>query len=268
MNGVDEPVDVIPARGMPGTLPQYPGVAAACPCAASRLHLSSRLSWIVWTLPSPAVWSASILAGRCRRAPVRSAPTVLRRRCAARVARPRSRMSCCCPTRSTRPMKSLAAPAASSLALTRTTPGAGVTMAFLDSGFYPHPDLTRPEPHLVLCGCYRRATGRESQLQQAAYHQLARLDDLLCGSRQRLYVRAALPGHRQPGKPGAGQDRQPGGGIREADIQRALDWVLNNHSAFNIRIVNISLGGDHPANGKLSELDRLVEEAVGVGWWW
>ncbi len=56
-----------------------------------------------------------------------------------------------------------------------------------------------------------------------------------------------------------------GRGIREVDIQRALAWVLANYQRFNIKIINISLGGDHPANGKLSELDQLVEEAVDCG---
>jgi serine protease AprX len=53
-----------------------------------------------------------------------------------------------------------------------------------------------------------------------------------------------------------------GRGIRDRDISRALTWVLNNHERFNIRIVNISLGGDHPTTGKFTELDELVEEAV------
>jgi serine protease AprX len=56
-----------------------------------------------------------------------------------------------------------------------------------------------------------------------------------------------------------------GRGIREADIQRALTWVLDNYQRFNIKIINISLGGDHPANGKLSELEQLVEETVRCG---
>jgi serine protease AprX len=54
-------------------------------------------------------------------------------------------------------------------------------------------------------------------------------------------------------------------GIRDRDISRALTWVLNNHERFNIRIVNISLGGDHPTTGKFTELDELVEEAVSRG---
>src|SRR6185312_12599320 len=41
--------------------------------------------------------------------------------------------------------------------------------------------------------------------------------------------------------------------------------VLNNYDRFNIRIVNISLGGDQPTTGKFTELDELVEEAVSRG---
>src|SRR5919197_2182326 len=35
--------------------------------------------------------------------------------------------------------------------------GRGVTVAFLDSGFYPHPDLVRPKNRIL---CYVDATGR------------------------------------------------------------------------------------------------------------
>jgi hypothetical protein len=49
--------------------------------------------------------------------------------------------------------------------------------------------------------------------------------------------------------------------IRERDIARALRWVAENAERFNVRIVNISLGGDHPCDGRLSALDALVEEA-------
>jgi serine protease AprX len=54
-------------------------------------------------------------------------------------------------------------------------------------------------------------------------------------------------------------------GINEDDIQRALAWVIANQESFNIRIVNISLGGDHPSGRRLSKLDRLVEEAIDRG---
>jgi serine protease AprX len=41
--------------------------------------------------------------------------------------------------------------------------------------------------------------------------------------------------------------------------------VIANQERFNIRVVNISLGGDIPSHKKLSDLDRLVEEAVARG---
>jgi len=41
--------------------------------------------------------------------------------------------------------------------------------------------------------------------------------------------------------------------------------VLNNHERLNIRVVNISLGGDNPTTGKFTELDELVEEVVSRG---
>jgi hypothetical protein len=84
--------------------------------------------------------------------------------------------------------------------------GQGVTLAFLDP-FTPA-DLTRPENRILCYVDASGATGRERQFQQAARHQLARLDDLLRGCRQRLYVRPASPQHCLPGEPGVGQDGQ------------------------------------------------------------
>ncbi len=34
------------------------------------------------------------------------------------------------------------------------------------------------------------------------------------------------------------------GRITTENIAKALEWVLNNHKEFGIRIINVSLGGD------------------------
>ncbi len=39
--------------------------------------------------------------------------------------------------------------------------GKGVTIAFLDSGFYPHPDLTEPTSRIV---AFKDITGQEASL--------------------------------------------------------------------------------------------------------
>ncbi|HSF81376.1 MAG TPA: S8 family serine peptidase [Anaerolineales bacterium] len=145
--------------------------------------------------------------------------------------------------------------------------GRGVTLAFLDSGFYPHPDLTQPENRIL---CYVDATGAEpienirfNQPHITSWHGLM-TSSVAAGNgfmSDSLYRGIAYQANLVLVKTGHPTRR----GIREADITRALKWVVANQQRYNIRIVNISLGGDIPANGKLSELDKLVEKAVAQG---
>jgi serine protease AprX len=145
--------------------------------------------------------------------------------------------------------------------------GQGVTLAFLDSGFYPHPDLTLPENRILH---YVDATGAEiienddfSRPQIISWHGLM-TSSLAAGNGFKsggLYRGIAYRANLVLVKTGHRGSR----GINENDIQRALAWVIANHSRFNVRIVNISLGGDHPSGRRLSKLDRLVEEAIERG---
>jgi serine protease AprX len=145
--------------------------------------------------------------------------------------------------------------------------GQGVTLAFLDSGFYPHPDLTRPENRIL---CYADATGAEIVENEdfnlphiTSWHGL--MTSCLAagnGFKSRGFYRGiAYRANLVFVKTG----HQGGRGINENDIQRALKWVIANRKRFNIRVVNISLGGDHPCGSRLCELDRLVEDAVDQG---
>jgi serine protease AprX len=145
--------------------------------------------------------------------------------------------------------------------------GQGVTLAFLDSGFYPHPDLTQLDNRIL---CHVDATSAEAientrfnQPHITSWHGLM-TSSVAAGNgfmSEGLYRGIAYQASLVLVKTG----HLSGRGIREADITRALKWVVANQQRYNIRIVNISLGGDIPANGKLSELDRLVERAVAQG---
>jgi serine protease AprX len=145
--------------------------------------------------------------------------------------------------------------------------GRGVTVAFIDSGFYPHPDLVRPKNRIL---CYVDATGRAPVEKQSfkkpivtSWHGL--MTSAICAGNgfmsSHLYRGLAEKAKLVLVKTGNLRGR----GIRDRDISRALMWVLNNHERFNIRIINISLGGDNPTTGKFTELDELVEEAVSHG---
>lgn len=145
--------------------------------------------------------------------------------------------------------------------------GRGVTIAFIDSGFYPHPDLVRPRNRIL---CYVDATGRVPIEKQnfkkpiaTSWHGL--MTSAICAGNgfmsDHLYRGLAEKAKLVLVKTGNSRGR----GIRDRDISRSLTWVLNNHQRFNIRIINISLGGDNPTTGKFTELDELVEEAVSRG---
>lgn len=145
--------------------------------------------------------------------------------------------------------------------------GRGVTAAFLDSGFYPHPDLVRPKNRVL---CYVDATGHApvekpsfKKAHATSWHGLM-TSCLGFGNgfmSDRLYRGLAEGAQLVLVKTGNPRGR----GIRDRDIVRALSWVLANQQRFNIRVVNISLGGDTPTTGKFTELDELVEEAVSRG---
>lgn len=145
--------------------------------------------------------------------------------------------------------------------------GRGVTIAFLDSGFYPHPDLVKPKNRIL---SYVDATGRLPIEKRnfkkpvvTSWHGL--MTSAICAGNgfmsNGLYRGIAEKAQLVLVKTGHLRGR----GIRDRDISRALTWVLNNHKRFNIRIVNISLGGDNPTTGKFTEVDELVEEAVSRG---
>ena len=56
------------------------------------------------------------------------------------------------------------------------------------------------------------------------------------------------------------------GRITTENIAKALQWVLKNHSKYNIKIVNMSLGDDEAVSYKNSVIDELAAELVPARW--
>ncbi|HEX8181064.1 MAG TPA: S8 family serine peptidase [Pyrinomonadaceae bacterium] len=140
--------------------------------------------------------------------------------------------------------------------------GRGVTIAFLDSGFYAHPDLTEPENRIL------------------AYHTIVRNDPSTLqtagpASWHGMMTSVVAAGN---GKLSQGFYRSIAsnasvvlvklartGRISEQKIRRGLDWVLKHRAEYNIRIVNISAGGDEQSSYLDNALCRTVERAVREG---
>lgn len=144
--------------------------------------------------------------------------------------------------------------------------GRGVTVAFIDSGFYPHPDLLRPSNRILR---YVDVTDAEamsdddfSQPRVSSWHGMM------------TSVSATGSGHLSGGiYRGVASDANvvlvrvsdpQTGRIDDDAIYRGMAWVIANQARYNIRVVNISLGGDmDPTPG--NRLDRKANEAVRRG---
>jgi len=142
--------------------------------------------------------------------------------------------------------------------------GRGVTIAFLDSGFYRHPDLVEPDNRIV---AFHDISGEEIE------HDSERLIESWHWHGTQTTVAAAGNGRLCDGKyRGIASDARlvlvkvsRNGRISETNIAQGLRWVIKNRERFNIRVLNISLGGDEDVPCSLSTIDQLAEEAIRHG---
>jgi serine protease AprX len=145
--------------------------------------------------------------------------------------------------------------------------GKGITIAFLDSGFYPHADLTQPNNRILYFVDARPEQVREnigfSAPHVTSWHGTMTSCACIGNGFMSMYRYAGIAPDACGVlvKTGNMKDRR----IREQDINRALRWTIDNAYRWNVRIINISLGGDTPSTGRMTPLDMLVEEGVAVG---
>ncbi len=142
--------------------------------------------------------------------------------------------------------------------------GKGVTIAFLDSGFYPHPDLTKPVNRIIGYRSLLHPEGDDSQLYEpdvASWHGMM------------TSVVAAGNGWLSNGfYSGLAPDAKVvlvklarTGRITEQNIQDGLEWVLENRTKYGIKVINISAGGDFEQSYLHDSLSQTVEECVTQG---
>jgi serine protease AprX len=144
--------------------------------------------------------------------------------------------------------------------------GKGVTIAFLDSGFYWHDDLTTPTNRIL---AYRNLvnpthnleTLRQKQHDVASWHGM--MTSVVAagnGSLSNGFYRGIAPAANVVLVKLAKTGR-----ITEQNILEGLEWVLNNRTRFNIRVVNISAGGDFEQSYLHDSLSETVENCVRQG---
>jgi serine protease AprX len=139
--------------------------------------------------------------------------------------------------------------------------GRGVTIAFLDSGFHPHPDLAGrilayhdvhdPAGRLDAAGEPPADAWHGTQTCVTAAGSGLLSDGVyrgLAGEASLALVRVARAGR-----------------ITDEAIERGLAWVLENSERHGIRVVSMSLGGDEERVLAESRINLLAEEAVARG---
>ena len=146
--------------------------------------------------------------------------------------------------------------------------GRGVTIAFLDSGFYAHPDLTQPDDRILAYVDLTGGDGRPKRRRGALRHPDASswhgmmTSVVACGNgrlSQGLYRGIASEARVVLVK--CGTLRR----IAHDDIRRGLDWVVRNRERFGIRVVNVSCGGDYQASYLTDGLSQAAERATREG---
>jgi serine protease AprX len=142
--------------------------------------------------------------------------------------------------------------------------GRGVTIAFLDSGFYAHKDLTEPVNRIL---AYHNIFETTDDLASLKTHDVASWHGMMTS------VVAAGNGHLSDGfyrsiAPEANVvlvKIGKSGRIPESNIETGLRWVFANKDKYDIRVVNISAGGDFEQPYLNNSLCQLVEAVVKSG---
>jgi serine protease AprX len=142
--------------------------------------------------------------------------------------------------------------------------GKGVTIAFLDSGFYPHEDLTQPTNRII---GYRSLIHAEGDLTSLFQSDVASWHGMMTS-----VVAAGNGGMSNGFYRGIAPDANvvlvklaKTGRITEQNIQDGLEWVLRNRTKFNTRVINISAGGDFEQSYLHDSLSQTVEECTALG---
>lgn len=142
--------------------------------------------------------------------------------------------------------------------------GKGVTIAFLDSGFYPHVDLTTPRNRIVAYRNLLEADGELGSLFQpdvASWHGM--MTSVVAagnGSLSNGFYRGLAPDSEVVLVKLARTGR-----ITEENIREGLEWVLENRQKYGIRVVNISAGGDDEQSYLDDPLSQTVEACTRAG---
>jgi serine protease AprX len=149
------------------------------------------------------------------------------------------------------------------LPVDRSVTGDGVTIAFVDSGFAPHPDVA---PRILR---YVDASSRHI----LEYRHIREIDVFSWHGQMTTFAAVSSGASSNGRYRGIAPDANivpiritsKQGTLRDFDIVRGLEWLCHRHKTMNIRVVNISVGGDGPSDDPNHPLHRTVSHLIDEG---
>lgn len=140
--------------------------------------------------------------------------------------------------------------------------GKGVTIAFIDSGFYPHPDITQPQNRVLKY--VNMAEPEKDDFSESSSSSWHGMQTSLSAAGNGFMSKGLYRGIASEANLVLLKVTGPNG-IETVNIIKAIEWCIRHRDEYNIRILNISLGGDQASSYLENALDQAAEGAVQAG---
>lgn len=153
-------------------------------------------------------------------------------------------------------------PTAEKLNARREFTGKGVCIAFLDSGFFPHPDFA--ERVIAFTDISGEEKSFENINEPKGFHWHGTQTVVSCAGNGELSDGVYL-GLASDAELVLVKVSENGGSIPDENIEKGLEWVIENREKYGICLVNMSLGGDLDLRTHESKINQLAEQLVQEG---
>ena len=141
--------------------------------------------------------------------------------------------------------------------------GKGVTVCFIDSGFYPHPDLVAYKNRVkVIVDIPNGCRFCDGNVSASSWH--GTMTSVVCAG-DGYFSNGLYKGIASDAELVLLKVQDDEGKITDNNIVKALQWILDNHRKYAIRVLNISIGADDSNSYRESEIDILTEELIDEG---
>lgn len=143
--------------------------------------------------------------------------------------------------------------------------GKGVTICFIDSSFYSHPDLISHRNRIKIIvdiTDLQRDNNYFFEPHEESWH--GTMTTVVCAG-DGFRSNGLYKGIASEAELVLLKVQNDAGKITAENIATALQWILDHHEEYEIKIVNMSLGDDANISYKESKIDQLAERLIEKG---